>query len=93
MSEFQVITQSFVNLTIITDLNAFGVEKRYTKDIKIGELKNKLELITGYPATEMKLKLSTRDKKFICELDDDLKMLGETNDKCLNNKSLLLLHL
>ncbi len=76
MADFQVITQSFVNLTIITELNQFGVEKRYTKDIKIADLKNKLELITGYPALEMNLKLFNREKKFICDIDDDEKMLG-----------------
>lgn len=75
-SEFTVVTQSFVNLTIYTELNAFGVEKRYTKDILIRELKNKLELITGYEAAYIKIKLLARDKKFICDMDDDEKMLG-----------------
>lgn len=76
MSEFQVVTQSFVNLTIYTSMNAFGVEKRYPKDIKISELKNKLELITGYEAAYIKIKLLARDKKFLCDMDDDDKMLG-----------------
>jgi tubulin-folding cofactor B len=74
--EFTVVTQSFVNLTIYTELNAFGVEKRYPKDILIGELKNKLELITGYEAASIKIKLLTRDKKYVCDFDDDSKMLG-----------------
>ena len=75
--EFTVVTQSFVNLTIYTELNAFGVEKRYTKDILIGELRNKLELITGYEAHSIKIKLLSRDKKYICDFDDDEKMLGK----------------
>lgn len=82
-SEFTVVTQSFVNLTIYTELNAFGVEKRYTKDILIRELKNKLELITGYEAAYIKIKLLARDKKFICDMDDDEKMLGKLLTKWL----------
>jgi hypothetical protein len=44
-AEFQVVTQSFVNVLILTEKNEFGVEKRFAKDITIGSLKNKLELI------------------------------------------------
>jgi tubulin-folding cofactor B len=75
-AEFQVVTQSFVNVLILTEKNEFGVEKRFAKDIRIGVLKNKLELITGYEAIDMKIKLLTKDKKFICDMDDDEKMLG-----------------
>lgn len=76
MSEFQVITQNSVNVTIYTELNSFGVEKRFPKDIFISELKNKLELITGYESASIQIKLLQRDKKFLCTLDDDTKMLG-----------------
>ena len=76
MSDFTVVTQNFVNLTIYTELNAFGVEKRFPKDILVSDLKNKLELITGYEAAHIKIKLLTRDKKFVCDLNEDDKMLG-----------------
>ena len=75
-AEFQVVTQSFVNVLILTEKNEFGVEKRFAKDITIGSLKNKLELITGYEAIDMKIKLLNKDKKFLCDMDDDEKMLG-----------------
>lgn len=75
-ADYQIITQSFVSLIIITDQNEFGSEKRFPKDIKIGVLKNKLELMTGFESIDMKLKLLTKEKKFVCDFDDDEKMLG-----------------
>lgn len=75
-AEYKVITQSTVSITILTDAKEFGVEKRYGKDIKIGELKNKLELITGFMAADMKLRLMNKDKKLLCDMDDEERMLG-----------------
>lgn len=78
MAEYTVVsTQSYVNLTIYTSLNAFGVEKRFAKDILIADLKNKLELITGLQSGFMTIKLLSRDKKFLCDMEDDTKMLGK----------------
>lgn len=76
MTEFKVVTQSFVGLTVLSDGKEFGVEKRYAKDIKINDFKNKLELITGHVAADMKLKLLNKEKKVICDMDDGEKMLG-----------------
>ena len=74
--KFVVSTQSFVNILIVTDINEFGSEKRFPKDITIYNLKNKLELITGYTSIDMKLNLLNKDKTLICEMADDEKMLG-----------------
>jgi tubulin-folding cofactor B len=76
MSEFTVITQSYVNLTIQAEGREYGVEKRYAKDVFIADLKNKLEIMTGYVAGEMKLKLLNKEKKLVCPIDNDEKMLG-----------------
>ncbi len=86
-AEFTVVSaQSYVNLTIYTSLNAFGVEKRFGKDILIADLKNKLEMITGLQSGFMTIKLLSREKKFLCDLDDDSKMLGKSNDGGLTIK-------
>jgi len=76
MSEFKVVTSSFVSVIILKEGDEYGVEKRFAKDTQIDSLKNKLELITGYLADDMKLKVLSKDKKFICDLDDESKMLG-----------------
>lgn len=76
MSEYQVITQSYVSLTTVSESKEFGVEKRYAKDIKVIDFKNKLEMMTGYVASEMRPRLLNKEKKFICDMDDDEKMLG-----------------
>jgi tubulin-folding cofactor B len=76
MSEFQIVTQSFVNVTILTDVHTYGVEKKFPKDIKIIDLKNKLELISGFSSSDIKLKLLNKNKQLICDMDDDERMLG-----------------
>jgi tubulin-folding cofactor B len=76
MSEYTVISQSFVNITIISEVKEFGVEKRYPKDTKVFDLKNKLEIITGYLASDIKLRVLNKEKKLVCDLDDDEKMIG-----------------
>lgn len=75
-SEFSVVTQSHVTLTIQTEGKEYGVEKRYAKDILIGDFKNKLEMITGLVASDMKLRLLSREKKFVCEMEPNDRMLG-----------------
>lgn len=76
VAEFKVITQSFVNLTILTQVHEYGVEKKFPKDIQIVELKNKLELISGFLSAHMSLKLLNKDKQPVCDLNEDERMLG-----------------
>lgn len=71
-----MVTQSFVNVTIISDTKEFGVEKRFPKDLKIYDLKNKLEMMTGYQARDISLRGLNKEKKPVCEMNDDEKMLG-----------------
>lgn len=75
---YRVVSQThFVNLTILTEAHAYGVEKKFPKEMTIGELKNKLELISGYAANQaMKLTLLDKDKHTLCCMDDEERMLG-----------------
>jgi tubulin-folding cofactor B len=87
MSEYTVVTQGFVSVLVIFEGNSYGVEKRYPKDILVVDLKNKLELITGFVATDMKLSVLSKERKFICEINDDNKMIGfyPIDDGCVLN--------
>nr|CAG4635071.1 EOG090X0DT2 [Alona affinis] len=76
MEEYQVITQSTVNVNITSSISSFAVEKRYPKNITIGELKGKLELVTGANSGSMLLELYNREKQFICALTNDNSLLG-----------------
>lgn len=76
MTEYQIITQSYVNLTTVSEGREFGVEKKYPKDIKIVDFKNKLEMMTGFVASGMSLRLLNKDKQFVCEMNEDDQMLG-----------------
>ena len=39
MANYEVITQSTVNVTVTSSINSFPVEKRYPKNLTIGDLK------------------------------------------------------
>lgn len=39
MANFEVITQSTVNVAITSSISSFAVDKRYPKNLTIGELK------------------------------------------------------
>ncbi|XP_071080298.1 tubulin-folding cofactor B-like [Haliotis cracherodii] len=78
MSEggFQVITQSVVNVRVTSNVNTFGSERRFQKDLTIADLKNKIELLTGASSGTMKLSLNDKDNKRVCQLDNDAALLG-----------------
>lgn len=52
-----------VNVSIHSDASEFPTEKRYDPNIKISELKKKLELITGATHTSMKVVLFVDNKE------------------------------
>ncbi|XP_013417540.1 tubulin-folding cofactor B [Lingula anatina] len=77
MSEqYSVVTQSVVNVTVSSNINSFGTERRFPKDIPIAELKMKLELLTGASSATMKLEAYDKDDKLVCAMDNDAAMLG-----------------
>jgi len=76
MAEYQVITQSIVNVMVTSTISSFPVEKRFAKNLTIGELKGKLELVTGASASSMVLEVYNQDKEFVCAMTNDNALLG-----------------
>ncbi|XP_076441926.1 tubulin-folding cofactor B-like [Babylonia areolata] len=74
--DIQVVTESFLNVTITSNTSPFGCEKRFAKDLTIAAFKGKLELITGGSARTMKLSAYDKDNKLVCHLDNDDALLG-----------------
>nr|CAG4646578.1 EOG090X0DT2 [Macrothrix elegans] len=76
MEGIEVITQSTVNVTVTSSISSFAAEKRFPKNLTIGDLKGKLELVTGANAGSMTLELYNREKQFVCALTNDNSLLG-----------------
>ncbi|XP_072047355.1 tubulin-folding cofactor B-like [Amphiura filiformis] len=74
--EFTVQTQSIVNVQITSSISDFPSEKRFQKDLTIGQLKSKLEVIVGSAAPAMELQLFSRDNQLIVVMSDDSALLG-----------------
>ncbi|KAK7103366.1 tubulin-folding cofactor B-like [Littorina saxatilis] len=72
----QVITEDFLNVTITSNISSFGSEKRFPKSTTVGNLKGKLELVTGGSARSMKLFAYDKENKLVCALDNDDALLG-----------------
>ncbi|CAI8048392.1 Tubulin-folding cofactor B [Geodia barretti] len=69
----------YLSLVISSSLTSFGAQKRFPASTTVGELKGKLELITGATASLMQLQLFNGDEdKLVCELTDDAAPLGST---------------
>ncbi|XP_014667828.1 PREDICTED: tubulin-folding cofactor B-like [Priapulus caudatus] len=76
MASYSVVTPSVVKLTVTSSVNSFGSERRFEKDLTIQSLKEKLELLTGSTAANMKLKLYSKDDKLIVDIDSSSALLG-----------------
>ncbi|XP_038075221.1 tubulin-folding cofactor B-like [Patiria miniata] len=74
--EFTVVTASYVNLQITSTLNNFPSEKRFQKDVTIGTLKGKLEMVTGSVSASMELQLFNKDGQLVVIMSDDNALLG-----------------
>ncbi|PVD26663.1 hypothetical protein C0Q70_14341 [Pomacea canaliculata] len=75
-SSIRVVTESFLNVTITSNVNAFASEKRFSKDLTIAAFKMKLELVTGASAATMNLTVFDKDNKLVCILDNNDALLG-----------------
>ena len=76
-TNFIVVTEGWVNVSISSTFNSFKSEKKFAKDLTISELKGKLEMITG--GSHLAMKIEVYDDKTslkVCELFDDSAMLG-----------------
>ena len=74
--EYRVVTEGLVNVFITSNCNSFTSEKKFSKDITIADLKNKLELITGASALSMTLTAFDKKDSKVCELSDGNALLG-----------------
>jgi len=76
MSEFQVVSSPVLNINLSSSTSTFLIEKRFNKDLTIGALKGKLELLTGATAGSQILEVFDVNNKSICKPDNDDALLG-----------------
>ena len=74
--EYRVVTEGLVNVFITSNCNSFTSEKKFSKDLTVADLKNKLELITGASALSMTLTVFDKKDSKVCELSDGNALLG-----------------
>lgn len=68
---------NFVNLIITTNASKLRSEKRFPLDINVGQLKEKLVLVTGCDNRTMKIELFDKDDKSLGQLVGDDKPLWD----------------
>ncbi|CAL8089991.1 unnamed protein product [Orchesella dallaii] len=73
--------KEFLALTVSSNLSSLQTERRFPSDVTIGNLKGKLELLTGASMNTMKLELKDKDDQLIYELTDDNLTLAQVNVK------------
>ncbi|CAI9568365.1 unnamed protein product [Staurois parvus] len=76
MSSVTISSAPVVTVRVSSSLNSFTAEKRLDRGLTLAELKCKLELVVGSPASCMDLKLYSTDNTFIQNLDQDDALLG-----------------
>lgn len=72
----QGVQKPFVKLQISSNLTNGFLEKNFRRDVRIGELKSKLELITGCDYQHVQLELFSCDGDRMMAMADDHQMLG-----------------
>ncbi len=72
----QGVQKPYVKVEITNNLSRASNEKNYRRDLTIGELKCKLELITGCDWNRVRLELFDCEGVRVMALDDDSRMLG-----------------
>ncbi|XP_029426888.1 tubulin-folding cofactor B [Rhinatrema bivittatum] len=79
-----VVSSPTVNILISSTLNSFTAQKRYNRGLTLAELKCKLELVVGTPASCMDLELYDTDNRLLLRLDSDEALLGSypVDDGC-----------
>lgn len=72
----QGVQKPYVKLQITSNLTSGFLEKNFQRSLRIGELKSKLELITGCDYQRVQLELFHADGSAVMALTDDGQMLG-----------------
>lgn len=76
-----------IDILVTSSVNSFSTQRRFPADIKISELKQKLELLTGAPPSSMELHLLDDKNQLISKLLDnhlELNSYDLTNAKVLH---------
>jgi tubulin-folding cofactor B len=77
MDNITVLTEDFVKVIItISSSDTYNVERSFAKSLTIGDLKGKLELMTGGNAKTMQLNVVDKAGNPVCILDSDTSLLG-----------------
>uniref|UniRef100_A0A0P4W9W7 CAP-Gly domain-containing protein n=1 Tax=Scylla olivacea TaxID=85551 RepID=A0A0P4W9W7_SCYOL len=74
--EVQVNTAPLVNVRVTSNVNSFTAEKRFDRSLTIGDLKGRLELVTGGSAQNMTLEVFNEQEQPVCQLVGDEALLG-----------------
>nr|XP_020480186.1 tubulin-folding cofactor B [Monopterus albus] len=79
-----VVTNPIVNVRLTSTISSFEAQRRFNRGISIAELKGKLEMVVGAPASCMDLELFSVSDKFLQKLDDNEALLGSypVDDDC-----------
>lgn len=72
----RVITPSNVTLIVTNSVNDYSSEKRFPKGVQMGELKGRLELVTGIAPSAMQLELYDKTNVLVARFNDDNAILG-----------------
>ncbi|XP_041851101.1 tubulin-folding cofactor B [Melanotaenia boesemani] len=83
-SEITVVTNPVVKVRVTSTLSSFENQSKFNRGITIAELKSKLELIVGAPASFMDLDIFSVSGKFLQKMDDNEALLGSypVDDNC-----------
>ncbi|CAL4154277.1 unnamed protein product, partial [Meganyctiphanes norvegica] len=76
MSHYEVHTAPLVNVRITSNLSNFAAEKRYDRGLTIGDLKGRLELVTGASPASMTLEIYDDKDQLVGSITEDEALLG-----------------
>jgi tubulin-folding cofactor B len=82
----ELINNEMISIEITTNDNSFINERRFPSNIRISDLKSRLELITGASHSTMKLELLSQNNTLIAYLDDNQRQLNSYLSDYQNNK-------
>uniref|UniRef100_A0A1A7XBT1 Tubulin folding cofactor B n=1 Tax=Iconisemion striatum TaxID=60296 RepID=A0A1A7XBT1_9TELE len=82
-----IVTNPSVDVRLTSSLSSFEAKRRFNRGITVAELKGKLEMIVGVPASSMDLEIFSMADKFLQKIDNDEALLGSypVDDNCRIN--------
>jgi len=72
----RVQSSPVVNVTVTNTVTSLTSETRFNRDLTIGALKAKLEMMTGATASDMQLEVYTQENALVCLMSNDSALLG-----------------